>query len=112
MLGLINTFSGIAWSAVGGNYEPMESLRRLRKEVDAAATRRFQEVEYGFIPHITLGKFNVSATNIIDEKLRDSEHPAPMVFSLDSIELLESVQSPLGGGADYIPVIPKLMLLE
>ena len=39
-----------------------------------------------------------SRTEIVDEKLRDSEHPAPMPFSLESIELLESVQSPLGEG--------------
>ena len=62
--------------------------------------------------HITLGKFNVAATRIIDEKLRDSEYPAQMAFRLDSLELLESVQSPLGGRADYLSVIPKLMLPE
>ena len=114
MLGLINTFPGIAWGAVGGTYEAVGWLRRLRKEVDAAVTKRFPEAdaEYGFIPHITLGKFDTSATEIVDEKLRDSEYPAPMPFSLDSIELLESVESPLGRGADYIPLIPRLMLGE
>ena len=101
MLGLINTFPGIAWGAVGGTYEAVGLLRRLRKEVDAAVTRRFPEMdteaEHGFIPHITLGKFDVSATEIVEEKLWNSEYPAPMPFSLDSIELLESVQSPWEG---------------
>ena len=112
MLGFINIFHGIALGAVGGTHEALESLRRLRKEVDEAVTRGFQEAEYGFIPHITLGKFDVSATRIIDGKLRDSEYPAQMAFRLDSFELLEGVQSPLGGGSDYVPVIPKLMLRE
>ena len=116
VLGLINTFPGIAWGTVGGTYEAVGLLRKLQEEVDAAVTRRFPETdteaEHGFIQHITLGKFNVSATEIVDEKLRNSEYPAPMPFSLDSIELLESVQSPIGGGADYIRLIPKLMLGE
>ena len=112
LLGLINTFPGIAWSAVDGTDEAMRCLGRLRKEVDAAVTRGFQEAEYGSITHITLGKFDVPATGIIDEKLRDSEYPAQMAFRLDSLELLESVQSPLGRGANYVPVIPKLMLTK
>ena len=112
LLGLINTFFGIAWSAVDGTDEAMGSLGRLRKEVDTAVTKGFQEAEHGFMTHITLGKFNVAATRIIDEKLRNSEYPAQMAFRLDSLELLESVQSPLGVGSDYVPVIPKLMLRE
>ena len=114
LLGLINTFPGIAWGAVGGTYEAIGLLRKLRKEVDKAVTKRFPEadVEHGFIPHITLGKFDVSATEAVDEKLRGSEYPAPIPFSLDSIELLESVQSPLGEGADHTAVIPKLMLQQ
>ena len=92
----IRTFPGIALGAVGGTRKALDSLRRLRKEVDAAVTRGFPEAEHGFMTHITLGKFNVAATRIIDEKLRDSEYPAQMAFRLDS-ELLESVQSPLGG---------------
>ena len=114
LLGLINTFPGIAWGAVGGTYEAVGLLRRLRKEVDTAVTKRFPETdaEHGFIPHITLGKFDVSATETVDEKLRGSEYPAQVPFSLDSIELLESVQSPLGEGADHSAVIPKLMLGE
>ena len=79
-------------------------------------TKRFPEpeteAEHGFIPHITLGKFDVSATEAVDEKLRGSEYPAPIPFILDSIELLESVQSPLGESADHTAVIPKLMLGE
>ena len=116
LLGLINTFPGIAWGAVGGTYEAIGLLRGLRKEVDKAMTKRFPEseteAEHGFIPHITLGKFDVSATEAVNEKLRGSEYPAPIPFSLDSIELLESVQSPLGREANYLPVIPKLMLQE
>ena len=114
LLGLINTFPGIAWGAVGGTHEAVGLLRRLRKEVDTAVTRRFPEAdaEHGFISHITLGKFDVSATETVDEKLRGSEYPAQVPFSLDSIELLESVQSPLEEGADHTAVIPKLMLGE
>ena len=112
MLRFINTFPGIAFGAVSGTCDALGSLRRLRKEVDAAVTREFQKAEYRFIPHITLGKFDVSATKIVDEKLRDSEYPTQTTFRLDSLELLESAQCSLGGRADYLPIIPKLMLTK
>ena len=76
-------------------------------------TKRFQKAEHGFIPHITLGKFDVSATESSMRSCEDSEYPAQMAFRLDSLEL--SGERPVPDwerGHHYVPVIPKLMLQE
>lgn len=109
-LGYLHTFPGVLWASIGGTEDSLESLGQLRFGVKlgvASAEIRGLKVPADryepWLPHITLGCFEVGQTASLTRKLRESDHPAQAEFRVESLEILESL-SRTDGEPEYEPL--------
>lgn len=118
ILGYLHTFPGVLWTSIGGTQEATDTLDHLQRRIEAAADRAQKEgnlpkvrKNFEFFPHITLGKFDTSATEAVQQTIRDAEYPNQITFRVDSIEIMESLK-----GTDeetvYRPIAVPAMLRE
>ena len=91
ILGYLGTFPGVLWAGIGGEPRDTDRLNLLREWVDNAALRLgFREADLGYLPHITLGRFNPGNTASLAAALRETGSPGNARFQVDTVELLSS----------------------
>ena len=104
ILGYLATFPGLLWVGVGGTVEALDALNRLQGLVDRAVMRHgWGSADYSFLPHITVGRFDRKATDLLRGSLMDVDYPEHVEFDLAGLELQESVRD-AGGKVEYVPV--------
>ena len=118
ILGYLHTFPGVLWASIGGTQEATEALDHLQRRIAAAADRAQIEgnlpkvrTNREFFPHITLGKFDTSATEAVQQTIRDAEYPNQITFRVDATEIMESLKG-TDGKTVYRPIAAPAILRE
>ena len=116
ILGYLHTFPGVLWTSLGGTQEATEALDQLQRRIVAAADRAQMEgnlpkvrKNFEFFPHITLGKFDTSATEAVQQTIRNAEYPNQITLRVDAIEVMESLKG-LDEDTVYHPIAAPAML--
>ena len=111
-LGYLATFPGLLWVGVGGADEALDELNRLQGLVDRAVMRLgWGRADYSFLPHITVGRFNRKATDLLRDALMDVDYPEQVDFELTGLELQESVRD-AEGRVEYVPVVAPALFRD
>ena len=102
-LSYLHTFPGVVWASVGGTEEAIDELNLLHKRVDhAVAALGWPEADYDFLPHVTVGRFDKEASPLLSRALASADYPKQVQFTLETVELLESVRIEADNPADRV----------
>ena len=103
VLGYIHTFPGVAWVSVGGTEEANQQLETLANQIDEAVEQCLNENglhaekrKHQFFAHLTLGKFDPHATQLVDDSVRDANYPQQTAFTVNQIQITRSIQQENG----------------
>ncbi len=98
-LGYIHTFPGVAWVSIGGTEAATQQLEQLAKQVDGAVEKCLDKTglqaearKHQFFAHLTLGKFDPSITQLVDDFVRDASYPRQEPFKIEQIQITRSTQ--------------------
>ena len=91
-LGQLNIFSGVLWYAVEGPKEE-KRLIDLAHQINIIVQKHGYELpNFGFIPHITVARFEDQYNDIIHKYITENNHTRQRNFTIDSVILLESLK--------------------
>ena len=103
VLGYIHTCPGVAWASVGGTEEAIQQLDLLAQQIDQAVEQclntnglHAEERKHHFLAHLTLGKFDPNATQLVADSVRDANYPQQTTFTVRQIQITRSIQQENG----------------
>ena len=107
-LGPVLTFPGVVWISIDGSQKDIDALNELVQQVDEAVQNSLRACHavpprsHPFVPHLTLGKFDPSLTDLVQRVADMTRTSRPTEFTIDHISVIRSCRD-LTGAVPHSP---------